>query len=155
MQYAPTTSPDILGRLDFNVSEKHKLFWSFRQNDRVEDRSDRFGNDVNGNYLSRVNWGTTIDDVYTLSPSLLLNTRAGWTRFIESNTRQSTGFDPTSVGLTRLHQREQHSPALPAHRFRPDYRLERLRRRHYSVRHLPDLQHRDQDRQQTYVQIWR
>ena len=88
-----------LGRLDFNVSEKHKLFWSFRQNDRVEDRSDRFGNDVNGNYLSRVNWGTTIDDVYTLSPSLLLNTRAGWTRFVEGNTRQSTGFDPTSVGL--------------------------------------------------------
>jgi hypothetical protein len=88
-----------LGRLDFNASERHKFFWSFRQNDRVEDRSDRFGNDVNGNYLSRVNWGTTIDDVYTLSPTLLLNTRAGWTRFIESNTRQSTGFDPTSVGL--------------------------------------------------------
>ena len=46
-----------------------------------------------------MNWGTTIDDVYTLSPSLLLNIRAGWTRFIEGNTRQSTGFDPTSVGL--------------------------------------------------------
>ncbi|HYI94531.1 MAG TPA: carboxypeptidase regulatory-like domain-containing protein [Bryobacteraceae bacterium] len=88
-----------LGRLDVNLSEKHKFFWSFRQNDRIEDRSDRFGNDVNGNYLSRVNWGTTIDDVYTLSPTLLLNTRAGWTRFVEGSTRQSTGFDPTSVGL--------------------------------------------------------
>lgn len=88
-----------LGRIDFNVSDRHKFFWNFRQNDRVEDRSDRFGNDINGNYLSRVNWGTTVDDVYTISPTLLLNTRAGWTRFVESNTRQSTGFDPTTVGL--------------------------------------------------------
>jgi hypothetical protein len=88
-----------MGRLDWNVSDRHKLFWSFRQNDRVEDRSDRFGNDINGNFLSRVNWGTIIDDVYTITPTLLLNTRGGWTRFHESNTRQSTGFDPTSVGL--------------------------------------------------------
>jgi hypothetical protein len=87
------------GRLDWNVSDRHKLFWSFRQNDRVENRSNRFSNNVNGNFLSRANWGTTIDDVYTISPSLLLNVRAGWTRFIEGNTRQSNGFDPTTLGL--------------------------------------------------------
>ncbi len=87
------------GRLDWNVSDRHKLFWNFRQNDRVENRSNRFGNIVNGNFLSRVNWGTTIDDVYTISPSLLLNVRAGWTRFIEGDTRQSNGFDPTTLGL--------------------------------------------------------
>jgi hypothetical protein len=88
-----------LGRLDVNLSEKHKFFWSMRQNDRVEDRGDAFGNDIRGNYLSRENWGTTVDDVYTLSPSLLLNTRVGWTRFIEGNLRQSAGFDPTTLGL--------------------------------------------------------
>lgn len=88
-----------LGRLDWNVNEKHKLFWSFRQNDRVENRGNRFGNGINGNFLSRVNWGTTVDDVHTFSPSLLLNTRLGWTRFVEGSTRQSTGFDPASVGL--------------------------------------------------------
>jgi hypothetical protein len=87
------------GRLDWNVSDRHKLFGSFRQNDRVENRSNRFSNILTGNFLSRVNWGTTIDDVYTLSPSLLLNTRAGWTRFVEGNTRTSTGFDPTTLGL--------------------------------------------------------
>jgi hypothetical protein len=88
-----------LGRLDVNLSDRHKFFWSMRQNARIEDRGDAFGNDIRGNFLSRENWGTTIDDVYTLSPSLLLNTRAGWTRFIEGNTRQSTGFDPTTLGL--------------------------------------------------------
>ena len=88
-----------LGRLDWNISDRHKIFWSFRQNDRVEDRGNNFGNGITGNFLSRVNYGTTIDDVYTLSPTLLLNTRGGWTRFVEGSTRQSAGFDPTSVGL--------------------------------------------------------
>lgn len=87
------------GRLDWNVSDKHKLFWNFRQNDRVENRGNIFANVVNGNNLARVNWGTTVDDVYTITPTLLLNVRAGWTRFVEGNTRVSTGFDPTSLGL--------------------------------------------------------
>ncbi|MEJ7608558.1 MAG: TonB-dependent receptor, partial [Bryobacteraceae bacterium] len=87
------------GRLDWNISDRHKIFWSFRQNDRVENRGNIFGNILTGNFLSRVNYGTTIDDVYTLSPSLLLNTRAGWTRFTEGGIRQSDGFDPTTLGL--------------------------------------------------------
>lgn len=87
------------GRMDVNVSDRHKLFWSFRFNDRIEDRSDRFNNDITGNYLSRTNWGTTFDDLHTFGPTLLLNTRFGWSRFIEANTRQSNGFDPTTLGL--------------------------------------------------------
>jgi outer membrane receptor protein involved in Fe transport len=51
------------------------------------------------NFLSRDNWGAVFDEVYTLSPSLLLNTRFGWTRFIEGDTRQSNGFDPTTLGF--------------------------------------------------------
>lgn len=88
-----------MGRLDFNASQNNKMFWNFRFNDRLEDRSDRFGNDINGNYLSRTNWGTTFDDVHTFTPTMLLNSRFGWTRFIEANTRQSNGFNPTTVGL--------------------------------------------------------
>ncbi|MBC7925513.1 MAG: TonB-dependent receptor, partial [Bryobacteraceae bacterium] len=87
------------GRMDWNVSDRHKLFWNFRQNDRIENRGNRFDNLLTGNFLSRVNWGTTIDDVYTISPSLLMNIRAGWTRFVEGSTRQSDGFDPTTLGL--------------------------------------------------------
>ena len=40
-----------LGPPRLERQRRHKFFWSFRQNDRVEDRSDRFGNDVNGNFL--------------------------------------------------------------------------------------------------------
>ena len=88
-----------LGRFDMNVSERHKFFFSMRQNARIEQRGNRFGNGIRGNFLSRDNWGAVFDDVYTLSPSLLLNTRFGWTRFIEGDTRQSNGFDPTTLGF--------------------------------------------------------
>ncbi len=88
-----------LGRLDINASDKHKFFFSYRLNDRIEDRGRRFGTPNTGNFLSRVNNGATFDDVYTLSPSLLLNTRLNWTRFTEGSTRPHDGFDFLSLGF--------------------------------------------------------
>ncbi len=90
-----------LGRLDFNLSDKHKFFWNFRQNDRLENRSNRFKNIATGNLLSRTNWGTMVDDVYTLFPTLVWNTRANWTRFIEGNSKPSAGYDFTQLGFPK------------------------------------------------------
>lgn len=88
-----------LGRFDWNVSDKHKLFFNMRNNDRIENRGNVFSNILTGNFLSRVNWGAMFDDVYTLSPSLLMNTRLSWNRFREGSTRPSDGFDFTTLGL--------------------------------------------------------
>ncbi len=89
----------FMGRVDVNVSDKHKFFLSGRYNDRVENRGNRFDNIATGNNLFRTNWGVTFDDVYTLSPSLFLNTRLNWTRFVEANIRPHDGFDFTTLGL--------------------------------------------------------
>jgi len=88
-----------MGRFDWNVSERHKLFLSARTNDRVENRGNRFSNIATGNFLGRINWGATLDDVYTISPTFFVNTRLNWTRFVESNTRPHDGFDFTTLGL--------------------------------------------------------
>ncbi len=88
-----------VGRFDWNISDRHKLFFNMRQNDRVENRGNRYNNIVTGNSLSRVNWGFLFDDVYTATPTLLFNTRANWNRFVEGNVRSSDGFDFTSLGL--------------------------------------------------------
>lgn len=88
-----------MGRMDWNVSDKHKLFFSMRTNDRVEDRGNWSQSLATGNFLSRVNWGATFDDVYTLSPTLIMNARLNWTRFIEGNIRPSDGFDFTTLGF--------------------------------------------------------
>jgi hypothetical protein len=88
-----------VGRFDWNISDKHKLFFNMRQNDRIENRGNRYNNVVSGNFLSRVNWGFLFDDVYTVTPTLLVNTRVNWNRFVEGSTRSSDGFDFTSLGL--------------------------------------------------------
>ncbi len=88
-----------LGRLDYNISDRHKLFYSFRHNYRVEDRNNHYHNIATGNLLNRINWGSTVDDVYTFSPTMVMNIRANWTRFTEANDKPSAGLDITKLGL--------------------------------------------------------
>jgi len=88
-----------LGRLDYNISDRHKFFYSFRHNYRVEDRNNHYHNIASGNLLNRINWGSTLDDVYTLSPTTVMNIRANWTRFTEANDKPSAGFDFTKLGF--------------------------------------------------------
>ena len=38
-----------------------------------------------GTYLARENWGSSLDDVYTISPTTVLDVRLSWTRFVEGN----------------------------------------------------------------------
>lgn len=101
--YTPATRRDVfdgeLGRLDYNVSDSHKFFYSFRHNYRVENRGNLYNNIATGNFLNRINWGSTFDDVYTLSPTTVVNARLNWTRFTEANDKPSIGFDLAKAGF--------------------------------------------------------
>ena len=88
-----------LGRLDYNISDRHKFFYSFRHNYRVEDRNNHYHNIATGNLLNRINWGSTFDDVFTISPTMVSNIRLNWTRFTEANDKPSAGFDFTKLGF--------------------------------------------------------
>jgi Carboxypeptidase regulatory-like domain/TonB dependent receptor len=88
-----------LGRLDFNLSERHKLFWDFRHNDRIEDRNNRFQNIATGRDLGRINWGTTLDDVYTFSATTFMNVRLSWSRFREYTISFGDGYSATQLGF--------------------------------------------------------
>ncbi len=87
------------GRLDYNISDRHKIFGAVHTNARVENRGNRFFNIGSGNFLSRDNYGATIDDVYTINPTTLLNTRVAWNRFVEGNAKPSLGFDFSKLGF--------------------------------------------------------
>jgi len=88
-----------LGRLDFNISDRSKLSYEFHHNYRLQTKNVYFQNPAYGTYLSRANWGTSIDEVYTLSPSMVLDFRGSWTRFHESNASPADGIDPASYGF--------------------------------------------------------
>jgi hypothetical protein len=102
-----------LGRLDFNISEKNKLTYDFRHSYRIQNKNIYFSNDAYGDLLSRENWGTSLDDVYTLGPTLLLDIRANWTRFHEANASPADVVDPTSVGFPAYIRSNSQFPGLP------------------------------------------
>ena len=98
---------NYLGRLDFNISDRHKLFFNTRHNKRIGQGGNNFGkaltdNPTAGNALRRTNWGMMVDDVYTLTPTFLMNTRLNWTRFEEPRINYSEGFDSTTLGYPAL-----------------------------------------------------
>ncbi len=88
-----------IGRLDFNIGSRNKMFWNFRHNDRIENRNNYFNNIADGRNLGRINWGTTLDDVETFNATTVANVRLNWTRFRESTVPFGDGFDGTKLGF--------------------------------------------------------
>jgi len=102
-----------LGRMDINVSDRHKLFFDIHQNQRFQLSQNYFDNISEGRHLYRTNWGGVVDDVYTLSPSVILNTRFGWTRFVQVDAVPSQGLDPTSYGFPAYIAKNSTNLTLP------------------------------------------
>ena len=92
-------------RFDQTVSDKQRFFVRYDHNFRRESRGNWTG-EVNGirptgNFLFRINNGGVFDHLYNLGPTAVLNTRVGFSRFIEKNQRQHQGqIDPASLGFS-------------------------------------------------------
>jgi hypothetical protein len=115
------TFDSYLGRLDVNISSTHKLTVNARQSVWFGYRGNPIGradDDVTANRATnRINWGSTIDDVLTLSPTLVLNTRFNFTRFEEPRPNLSSGFDTTALGFPRALAAASPAPILPRIQF--------------------------------------
>ncbi len=90
-----------LFRVDHAFSEKHRVFVRLHYDWWEEDKNHEFGwdNPANGLILNRTNKGTAIDDVYVLTPSLVMNTRYGLTFQDFPEHRISKGIDLATMGF--------------------------------------------------------
>ncbi|MEK7405973.1 MAG: carboxypeptidase regulatory-like domain-containing protein [Acidobacteriota bacterium] len=92
-----------LGRIDFNPSQRHKLFFNYRFNERLGDGGNNLGKSITDvtatNGVRRSNYGSMLDDVFTFTPTTVLNTRLNWTRYTEASRLFSEGFDMTKLGF--------------------------------------------------------
>ena len=88
-----------MGRLDYNMSDRSRLAFNIRRTDYSQAKNNYFNNIAEGSLLYRQNWGATIDEVYTINPTNVLDVRFNYTRMAESHAAPSAGFDPTSLGF--------------------------------------------------------
>jgi len=91
-------------RFDHQITGQQRVFFRYTHNRRREFRGNWSGitQDIRatGNYLFRINNGGAFDHVYTISPTTVLNWRAGFQRFNEPSIRQHEGiFDPATLGF--------------------------------------------------------
>lgn len=104
----------FLGRVDYNANDRHKLFVNFRTNDRLLLRDNYYGNAATGTALNQINWGSTLDHVWTATNTLVLNTRLSWTRNTEFRYTSGTGFDFASLGFPASLAASSQALAFPA-----------------------------------------
>jgi hypothetical protein len=88
-----------LGRLDFNISPRNRLAFDVRHNFRNQNKNDFFGNPATGNFLYRMNQGVGMDYVATITPTIVAEVRANWTRYEEHHFSPADSVDPTSLGF--------------------------------------------------------
>ena len=88
-------------RVDQAVSNANRMFVRTNWYDRNSTYNDFFSNIATGNLFQFISRGAVIDDVHTISPTMVFNIRYGYNRFIrgDDNPYKSHGFDLTTLGL--------------------------------------------------------
>jgi hypothetical protein len=88
------------GRVDHNISPKHRIYGRFSWDFWEEEKDDRFDNVATGIFLNRKNRILGVDDAYTFRNNLMMNVRGGFTRQLFPERRRSQGFDLSTLGFS-------------------------------------------------------
>ena len=88
------------GRVDHNISSKHRIYGRFSWDFWEEEKDNRFDNIATGIFLNRKNRVLGVDDAYTFRNNLLMNVRGGFTRQMFPERRRSQGFDLSTLGFS-------------------------------------------------------
>jgi hypothetical protein len=88
-------------RIDHNLTQANRMYFRTSWYDRDSWYNDYFGNAATGQAFWFISRSAVIDDVWTLSPTMVLNARYGYNRFIrrQDGNPQGKGFDLTSLGF--------------------------------------------------------
>ncbi len=68
-----------LGRLDFNTGARSRTYFNVRHTDYFQTKNNYFSNVSTGSNLSRSNWGGSLDQIFTVNASNIVNLRLNYT----------------------------------------------------------------------------
>jgi hypothetical protein len=97
------------------MSDRSRLSFNFRHNYQLQSKNNYFNNNAHGlaSMLNRINWGSTVDEVYTLNNTTVIDARLNYTRMNERHPSPTAGFDPTSLGFPSYVTSSSQFPQLP------------------------------------------
>ena len=88
-------------KVDHNFNEKHRAFGRYNQWKQLFTSGQTFPNIATGADRYRYNFGAVFDDVYVITPTLLNDLRAGFTRFEQRYDPISRTFDYAAAGFSK------------------------------------------------------
>ncbi len=88
-----------LGRLDYNMTGRSRIFFDIRRTGYTQIKNDYFDNASQGSLLFRNNWGGTVDEIFAINATNVLDVRANFSRMAEIHSSPGTGVDPASLGF--------------------------------------------------------
>ncbi len=109
----PDNYNNELGRMDYNLSAKDRIFFDIRRTDYSQTKNNYFNNISTGSILTRANWGGSLDNVYTINATNFIDVRLNFTRMDEAHPSPSAGVDPTSLGFPSYLATTSTYPQLP------------------------------------------
>jgi hypothetical protein len=91
---------DQIGRIDFAPSKRDHVLFTFRHTNYLKPFNyDYANNDAMGSTEHRGNWGSMLDNVYTINPTTVADVRINWLHFVETNAAPSAGMDATTLNF--------------------------------------------------------
>ena len=106
-------------RTDIITSDRNKLTADFRHSLRYALSDSNYTTDEiavlakGGSYGTRLNQGASLDDVYTITPTTVLDIRGNWTRYVQVQGSPTDGIDLTSLGFPSNLQAASEKTQLP------------------------------------------
>lgn len=99
--YVPTTQNyrSHMGRIDYNISSKDKLWGDAYRSKYLTDSSNVFHNDMSGTITDQIFAGGLVEEVHTFSPTLFTDVRGGLSRFDNTNSETAAGISPSAFGF--------------------------------------------------------
>lgn len=86
-------------RLDYNISQANHIFGEAHRGKYLTSGSDYFHDLATGTITDQIYSGGVLDDVHTFTPTLTLDSRAGFSRYQNVNAVKSSGISPTTFGF--------------------------------------------------------
>jgi hypothetical protein len=98
---APSTDTynNEFGRVDYDASARDHVFIDIRHNRRYQVKNNYFFNGATGTTLLRANWGSTLDNVFTLNPSTFFDVRLNFLNFNEIHGTPAQAYNPVGLGF--------------------------------------------------------